>query len=469
MPDILSDIKRDKGALLAALGLDERQTNHVKCVICGSSDALTIRQQDGVWFFKCYSHGGGGTVIDALAATQNKKPEDVCKELVRNQLSSSKRQYKQQRSPHHNHQLVVIEGGDHDEHTLAPVVNPDSAPERPRQDPVLDMERAEAFVNQWHSYLLGHQDCLAKRHISLDVATQHRLGYIVGEANLWPDQRRPHVFRGTWVLPITDDAGKLKGVKLHNDVPFISPDGQPAKMKCSWAPFGTEPALDRERGIKPVHSYYSLWPHPATLRVPVSEISSDWRHHVTRLPSGSLRDEYENTVAWMASEVAAQNGVMPDDLSIEQLEQAQHNAFDMLRDKIFKATRGQKEETRRNDQGHQLFDDETIFICPGELKALAAASNGFLATAITGGESWIPPRRLLEYFKGRWVVIVADSDISKVTKLGVVQNAGKQWAAQMARTMLDMSDFNAPKIIDILTMPRVSSGKKYVPTNGGEL
>jgi hypothetical protein len=54
-----------------------------------------------------------------------------------------------------------------------------------------------------------------------------------------------------------------------------------------------------------------------------------------------------------------------------------------------------------------------IFMCPGELKALAWESMGFMASGTTGGESWMAPAELLKKFAGQAVCLPCDEDAPK--------------------------------------------------------
>lgn len=65
-----------------------------------------------------------------------------------------------------------------------------------------------------------------------------------------------------------------------------------------------------------------------------------------------------------------------------------------------------------------------VWLCPGELKALAVAVTGRPAIGITGGESAELPDELAEVLAGRTVAIAADDD-----------QAGRRWAAKARDTL----------------------------------
>lgn len=63
----LTEIKKDKMALLQALGISEehRDLAHAPCKFCGSSDALSVSAKEGVWLFCCHSCRKAGSILDA--------------------------------------------------------------------------------------------------------------------------------------------------------------------------------------------------------------------------------------------------------------------------------------------------------------------------------------------------------------------------------------------------------------------
>ncbi len=72
-----------------------------------------------------------------------------------------------------------------------------------------------------------------------------------------------------------------------------------------------------------------------------------------------------------------------------------------------------------------------MFICPGELKALGAESAGLMATAPTGGETWMPGSEWLNCFYGANCWIAFDDDPpKKCERTGRISIPGVDWAAR---------------------------------------
>ncbi|MEI6232916.1 MAG: toprim domain-containing protein [Planctomycetota bacterium] len=118
--------------------------------------------------------------------------------------------------------------------------------------------------------------------------------------------------------------------------------------KCIWAPLGTEPKE------QPRHGWSTLWPPPEFF----------WPN-----------DDFEERAAIMEYE----GGL----------------------------SRSEAERNARIDIGNQL---PWLYLCPGELKALAVIGAGLQATSITSGEShkWTPG--MLSRLNNRRVCIVFDDD-----------------------------------------------------------
>jgi hypothetical protein len=83
-------------------------------------------------------------------------------------------------------------------------------------------------------------------------------------------------------------------------------------------------------------------------------------------------------------------------------------------------------------------DSKEIFLCPGELKALAEISFGFPATSITGGESGIPERdvKRLKACGFATVRIVYDDDEPKKRPSGEWVSPGREWLAKVSAAVL---------------------------------
>jgi len=313
-PARLDDLKQDAAALLAVLCL-ERPGNHGRCVFCENRDAMSVHHSEAGWRFKCHSCGAAGSIVDAVALAENCTPADACKRLAGTGHTP--------RRP-----------GPPRRHTF-------TAPREPLP-PVPDESRLQALLHRATETLFSNTELqrrwLGKRGIPLAVAQAHGLGFMPwARFTGWK-----HAVRDTWVIPISDAAGKVLALKLHRENP------PPKAPKCLWAPFGTEPKDG------PRHGWATLWPPPETY--------------------------------W------------PDDLFQERAGILEFDA---------KLPRAEAEAAARLDVGHAL---PWLYLCPGELKALAVIGAGCQATSITAGEShrWTPG--FLSRLAGRRLCVVFDDD-----------------------------------------------------------
>ncbi|MFA7279141.1 MAG: hypothetical protein WC100_03505 [Sterolibacterium sp.] len=219
----LSELKRDRNLLLAVLKI-QREGQHLPCPFHGGGKAFCVwRGDDGVWLWKCNSTGcGWGTVVDAAMKMFNVQ---TCRDAI-NALEK---------------ELGIKIGRDED-----------------YIEPRIDVDRAEAFIKDAHDYLMNstevqEQWLKKKRGIeNLETVQKYRLGFVDGAGFHGKNWR---IFG--WVLPVTDAAGHLVGVKLHTERP-----PWPEGPKCLWAPFGTYPVEDIRKGIHPKHGPHTLWPPP---------------------------------------------------------------------------------------------------------------------------------------------------------------------------------------------------------------
>lgn len=219
----LSALKRDSALLMAVLGR-ERPGQHIKCPFhADERGSMSVWQTaDGVWFWKCHSGCGSGTIIDAAMRAYNcSSPAEAVRAIER--------------------ELGVKIGRDEE-----------------YQEPRIDADRAERLVVEAHKFLMGNEDIQermlrGKRGISdLGLVERFRLGFGIGMR-----------FRGWqswkltgWVLPITDARDRLVAVKIHTE---MRRDQRTRTIpKCLWAPFGTYPPPPS----KPKNGTLTLWPPP---------------------------------------------------------------------------------------------------------------------------------------------------------------------------------------------------------------
>ncbi len=431
-PELIA-AKCDGAYLCRVLGID-RNTQHGLCPICKDKCMRVTpdKKGSGVFLWQCMKGCGQGTVIDALMIVEGKSLKDALAEAARAYDSGSGRGHEKQFRQLPTQPQEV-------KHTTAV-----------RAEPVLDIERATEFVKTSHGYLMDNLDLVThfKRGISETIIKKYQLGFIENVPLKWrPDDRGAGWnIPAAWVLPVTSADGKLRGIKLHFETrPLVKGDaskGEPAQVPCNgksrWAPFGTEPKYDQANGITPIHSYYGLWPHPDTLEDPRlgEEFSSDITWWINRIPEGELRDEWDREVQWQRDNFAYEVGKTTDELDGAEHYAAMEKAFSILRDKIHAAVGKKPIEQPDASQPEPVDWKDFIFITPGELKAFAILSTGLRATAVTSGESWIPPPEALACFKGLKVCIFYDDDPPRHDTRGRTIWTGRNWAKQMATALI---------------------------------
>ncbi len=454
--------KRDLPYLLSVLGISSSKTqeSHAPCPLCGDATCLQYgpdKKYTGEWFWHCNKGCGGGNVIEALKLTRGFTGDDGWK-LAYDQIekdfngkvpkgSEHDRYHKQQAAQRNGSQNGVNPHG-----YLNGVVpalqrigaNQPVQVEQKKQDPVLDMTRAEEFVEKHHAYLMDNFHLVTKwgRGLSADVCAKYRIGFVeFGQVQFSP-WGKPMDIPAAWVLPITDENNTLKGVKVHFEE---RPNWGKAKCpKLLWLPLGTVPAYKRTKDsngmiveTKPIHNYITMWPHPATLQPQIkNDFSLDATFWIERIPP-SLRAEWDIVKQAQGYKLAYEIGKMPEDFDPPTDWEVSLRTFEEMKQKIFKAVLPQENALAKASMKSNMAEDDWssyIFICPGELKALACESAGMMATAGTGGEGVIPGHSMLTKFAGQKVCILGDEDSAKrtldkkdpsVTKK--INNAGRDW------------------------------------------
>ncbi len=337
----LSELKRNKEYLLTYLGIPREGTN-MTCPFHNGKGCFSVYIHEGVWFYKCHSSCGFGTIIDAAMKKSGVTDCHAALMVLERELG-----------------IKIIA----DEEYI---------------DPVIDLERANAFITDAHENLLASQELQdqymkSKRGLSLEVVKAYKIGFVSGvgiKGKAW------NVFG--WVLPITDPSGKLLGVKLHTEKPLWNNPAKPAP-KAVWAPFGTYPAGDPHHGTK------TLWPAP------------------------EMRDLYQG--------------------------------MDKAKD---------------------------LYICPGELKALALISAGKWATSPTTGESKMPDRLVQRIVKCQpdRVFIPFDDDKPKLNKgTGQMVSPGNNWKDAMVEALAEVGvsavPFRLHEECPAIVCKRTKAGKPY--------
>lgn len=433
--------KQDLSFLKDVLGVHSDRTSSwgSPCPCCQGSTSMQWgpdKKKAGEWYWHCNKCGLGGDVVDALVKVKGLDFKGAFQKI------------REQYGPR------VRSGGHPASHPPTNGTHPQEPTIQygtPRPEPVLDHDLAEKYIAKHHDYLLQNPDLVRKwqRGISEQVIKKYRLGFI--EMDDIPSTYGTKMFcPGAWLIPITDEDGKLRAARIHfEERPHWNSGECP---KILWAPWGTQPAYSkqkddsgRETEIKPVHSYYGLWPHPLTLRRIFNQdfsMTPEW--YMKKLPADNIiTKRFEETYEAEKLQAAFDLSVKTDDLETGQLWQCKLRAFDVHKKKIMAVVMDQSGGSPRK---RMIEWKDYIFLCPGELKALAAESMGLMATAPTGGEGWMATEDDMAMFAGQNVCIFRDDDPPKrVWKdkndhaQGVLRviNAGLEWAKKWSLALQD--------------------------------
>ncbi len=393
--------KRDLGFLkdILKVSLTGEKILHAPCPICGDKTCLQIgeaSESPGEWFWKCHKGCGGGDVLSAMKTVENRTFKDVLSFIHKkygNSSSSAGRPAPRNLPPEQRNGVAA-----------KPVFNKQKA------DPVLDLPRANDFIEKHHEYLIKRLEIVAEneRGLSEDIIRKYKIGYIENERLIFrPWNLSGMLIMGAWVIPITDGKGELKSVRLHFEQ---QPEG--FKGKVMSAPFGTMPAWEQKNNISPIHSWSGLWPDPSILLPQAgSEFTADRNWWVNQIPA-SLYPKWQMKVEEEKFQVAYTNQCDVDSLPNRLMDQAIDSAYEVMRAEITKAV-CRAQNMGEDDIKRKAQWDRYIFICPGELKALAALSAGLMACAPTAGENWTPTQEWLEKFSGQKVCVFYDDDPPK--------------------------------------------------------
>ncbi len=330
-------------------------------------------------------------------------------------------------------------------------------------EPVLNLDMANQFIEIYHKYLLDNFHLMKKwqRGISREVAEKYKLGFGEHFPVKFRPWNKPVIIPAAWVLPITNEKGELKGVKIHCEESYTRYDGKPGE-KCFWMPFGTQPAWQREdkeknlAEVKPEHKYVTLWPHPDTLQQKTAnDFSLEASWWIERIPE-KLRGKFQNKVEEHRIMMAYEKAVDEHLLDSPAIWECQLRAFDALKKEIMDAVMKVDDVFKKTEDAVAVDKPRTdwskfIFVCPGELKALAWESCGYMATGSTGGESWGGTPELLRKFAGQAVCLPCDEDppkrVFKKQNGEIVRNvdgvpetarivcAGKAWGAKWGQSL----------------------------------
>ncbi len=451
----LDAAKRDLSYLLSVLSISSTKTSemHAVCPGCGRK-CLQFgpdKSRAGEWYWHCNSGCGSdkyGDVVSALMMTRGMDYKAAFAQIRTDFAGRVGRPSQPFQRP------STIERGNANSHgytsgvvgALYGMGNPGVVAEPRKPDPVIDKERAEAYIAKQHEYLMENFGIVEKykRGLSRAVCEKYRIGFTeFGKVQFAPWQK-PMEIPAAWILPITNEFGELKGVKAHfEERPHWGGRQCP---KTLWLPFGTFPAYSkvkdsegREIETKPVHMYDTMWPHPATLTPQVvSDFSLEASFYIERIPP-HLKPEWNDIYEAQKYKVADEQSTVVEELEGPSLHTAMLRAFAEMKTKITDAVIAiEDEKDKKNSQITEEWADYD-FITTGELKALACESSGLMASAGTAGEGRIPRADLLLLFAGRKVCLLADDDpprrLMDPKEPEVVKKVtctGRDWVLKMA-------------------------------------
>ncbi len=450
--------KRDLSYMLSVLGIQSSKTteSHAPCPFCGDATCLQFgpdKKHLGEWYWHCNKGCGNGNVVKAICRINGWNGDDDWKmayDKIEKDFGgkvpkqSRHDQYHQQQAAEHNHRNGTALAHPNANGYIAGVVPGLARMQLPapveikKQDPVLDLEKAEAFVQQHHGYLMRNFGLVKKwkRGLSEEVCKKYRIGFAEFGQVTFHQSKTPMPIPAAWILPITDENNDLRGVKAHfEERPY------PDCPKLMWMPFGTEPAYKKVKSgdkwieTKPIHKYSTMWPHPLTLKPEVvSDFSLEAEYYIERIPP-TLKPEWETILQAQQFKLAMEVGKIVEELEGPDLWTAQLRTFEEMKQKIFKAVIKTENALAVIEKNKRPETDwsQYIFICPGELKGLACESGGLMATAGTEGEGAIPGPNFLSKFTGRKVCLFGDNDpphrsINKKTNDVIkIESTGKKW------------------------------------------
>lgn len=377
----------------------------------------------GVWLFQCMKCGITGSAIDAVVKLQGKTTGEAIN-ILKAKLGIAPGEGRKEYTRSNGIRQPQVENYIDQRN--------EKIEDEPYPEPKLNLERAQKFIDTYHQRLMNSdrvidQYLVKKRGISTEVAARHKLGFIDDEQIEWV-KKDGTISRwritAAWVLPICNERGELRAVKLHCEIPQKKSDGT-SMGKSMWMMFGTTG----------VHSFNGFWPHPYVQVQQMEGINfsgnSSW--WVNRLPEGSLKNEWRQKLddnKWLMSNDL---GVHPDEYTAKELEAVFQQTFNEMRKEIHKEVlKSQQKETASTTE--RVMHGWTVW-APGELKALATVSAGMIGTSLTGGEHQSPRPHMLRCFRGRRVALMYDHDLPHELHDKAVQTPGQEWAHKMTKLL----------------------------------
>lgn len=427
MPDSpeLAAAKRDGEYLRSILGVS-RDGPHEKCPLCNgkSLSVYPKAELDGEYHWKCHRGCGGGTVVDALMATARMDQTTA--------IHTAVARFK---SP------VAARPLPKQEELLPPryihIEDTRGAP-----DPVLDMDRAQAFIKAAHEHLMDDLD-IPKRHrrgITPEIIEKYNLGFIENvRLSFTPgrDNSRGWLMPAAWVFPITgEDGTTLKAVKLHFEKRPMMADGTEFGGKSLWAPFG-KPDKNAKPNDKIRHGVCAFWPHPSTLGFQNADINTDITWWLDKIPPGSDIEKVWKERLTHECKLLEINLRKPEkDFSDHERWVMHENAWAKCKSQIMEFVCAQRDGHSAENNGKEPDIDwrNFIIIACGELKAMALLSAGYRGCSLTSGES-VPPPQLLSAFAATRVALFCDDDPPFVDSKGTVRCPGRHFGMGMSAAL----------------------------------
>ena len=410
-PDILT-IKQNEQLMLEALGI-ERMGSHCPCPLCHDKTGLRVgldKKGSGVYLCQCMKCNDlRGDVFSVYKLVHN---QDFGKaaNLLRSKLGMAPYRGK----PHANGHKPPLEINTEVDAIVAKAQKGEA--ERQMEFPAtpeIRLEEAEKFVQFHHEYLLNSASCVQKymkdkRGISEEVAVRYRLGFIErAQIKLWSEKKKSW-YSGTieaaWVFPVTDWKGNLKAVKIHHEIIRKDADGNKLHGKCQWMPFGKDEN-------KPNVSIACFWPHlySQSLSIKPVNFTTDPWYWIKRLPDGSVKDAFERMKTHNAQCYAIEKQILEEEIPAPEWDKISVSTFEEMQKEIQKEVLAHQQPLNK-EQSFRSLAGWNIW-APGELKAFAFISAGLRATALTTGESFIPPPGMLRCFRGSRVAVNRDDDV----------------------------------------------------------
>lgn len=238
----LDPVKRDQTLFFDTLEI-ARAGSHCRCAFHKPDATGSMKvwcNEAGHWQFKCYGCGVRGDVIQALALKSNRSAVEVIREL-RDKGAATIPSFPRRRPEQAEKPKAAVLPRTRNIPTSTQMPTPD------KDRLIAFQEKAREEIERDWSEIREYG-----RGVSIEVARQYAVGFRRGfKFKEWPGM----YIENAWCFPIPDKDGNIRAVKLHMENPVKG-------HKSMWCPFGTMPAPDPAKGIKPRHALLTWWPMP---------------------------------------------------------------------------------------------------------------------------------------------------------------------------------------------------------------